>query len=165
MSINSNRHLITITLLLDCECDVWYHRFVVQNSLLFTLCAQLYLFIDGVSVFLNQEMGVSDSSVSLGMIIFLGVLTVAWFPIESFNIRSYTMYTFTAYVVTIFYLSSIMSVVWALEDKCMAGFVIFFLVMACILFVARITLTSYRSAKRASYENITYNVHADQVNV
>ena len=100
---------IIIIVIIGCECDVWYHRFVVQNSLLFTLCAQLYLFIDGVSVFMNKEMGVSDSSVSLGMIIFLGVLTVAWFPIESFVIPSYTMYTFASYIVTIFYLSSIMS--------------------------------------------------------
>lgn len=148
------------------KCDVWSHRFVVQNGLLFALSAQLYLFINAVSMFMVQEMGVSDASVSLGMIIFLGVLTIVWFAIEGFVIRDYTQYTFAAYIVTIFYMSCIIAPVWSLNGaKTTGGFVIFSLVASCVLFVIRVFLLAYRSSKRGSYENITYNVRADAINV
>lgn len=147
----------------DNRCDIWCQRFIVQNTLLFVLVVCTYFFIGPVSVFLHFELGASDFSVSLGMLIMMGVATLVWFVIESFPLRNYTEYTFSAYLVTIFYVSGIVAKVWD-EDKIVGGFAVFFLVATCIIFLIRCFMLAYRSSKRGSYENITYSAKTQTVN-
>lgn len=145
------------------KCDVWCQRILVQNGLQFGVVVSILVFVGIVSVFLHFELGASDFSVSLGMLIMLGVAIIVWFFIESFPLRSFTEYTFTSYIAFIYYLSGLVANVWG-EDKTFAGFAVFFLVASCLLFVARAFLIVYRSSKRGSYENITYTVKTDTVN-
>ncbi|XP_066936089.1 uncharacterized protein [Clytia hemisphaerica] len=145
------------------KCDVWCHRFIVQNAVLFVLAAATYGFIGAVSIFLHYELGASDFSVSLGMLIFLGIATLVWFAIETFAIRRFTEYTFSAYLVTIFYMSGTVAKVWD-QDKTVGGFSVFFLAATCVIFIIRVFILAYRSSKRGSYENITYTVRTETVN-
>jgi len=144
------------------RCDIWCQRFIVQNALLFVLVVCTYFFIGFVSVFLRFELGASDFSVSLVMLILMGVLTLVWFVIESFVLKIYTEYTFSAYLVTIFYFSGTVAKVWD-EDKIVGGFAVFFLVATCIIFIIRCFLLAYRSSKRRTYENISYSAKTQTV--
>lgn len=158
-----NDYLKTNDIKEDNKCDVWCQRFLVQNGLQFGVVVNILVFVGIVSVFLHFELGASDFSVSLGMLIMLGVAIIIWFSIESFPLRSFTDYTFTSYIAFIYYFSGLVANIWG-KDKTIAGFAVFFLVASCLLFVTRIFLIIYRSSKRGSYENITYTVKTDTVN-
>jgi hypothetical protein len=147
--------------------DSWCRRWLIQNGILFDVVVTNIIFILVTGIFLHYELGASDFSVSLGLLILLGVLTFAWFIAEQSVLKKYTVYTFSLYIAVIYFFSGLVIKVWD-EDKTIGGFAVFFLVATCIIFIIRCFLaiiTNHSSIKRGSYENITYSSNAQTVNV
>lgn len=144
------------------RADVWAHRILVQNGILFYLTWTTVASLLNFAVALKEELGASDVGASLTILIILAIITVVWFGVENFAIRTYTEYTFAYYVAQIWALSGVICSVWGVNDT-VAGFVLALLILTVILLIARIIIVAIRTRRRESYETITYDADTENV--
>ncbi|XP_012556939.1 uncharacterized protein LOC100206920 [Hydra vulgaris] len=136
--------------------DLWAHRILVQNGILFYGTWTTVASLINTGIFLKYELEVKSQTASLVGLSILAVLILAWFILENFVLTAYTGYTFTAYIVLIWAFTGIHIGVWN-KNTPVAVFNCVLLVFSCLFLVARIVILIVRNSKKASYETIGYD--------
>lgn len=144
--------------------DVWCHRILVQNGLLYFVTWSGIVFFNNTGVLLHEEVGASDQAASIVVLVFLMLSVIVWFALENFAFQTYTDYTFSAYIALIWSISGMLARSWGVDDA-VGGLSLALLILTIILFIVRIVLIVLRSQKKTSYENISpsYNAESNTV--
>lgn len=145
------------------KADVWCQRILVQNGLLFYATWTAVATLLNAAILLNQEVGASDQTASLTVLIILTVFTILWFYMEGFLFQGYTDYTVSVYLALIYALSGIFSNAWDNNDA-VGGLTLALLIVVIILLIVRIVLICVRPSRGSSYDSISYNRQSDTVN-
>lgn len=142
--------------------DVRCLQFFVQNGILFHTSWTTVITLINTGVVFSYQLGTSTETASITVLSFLTIILIAWYLLENFGFQTYTEYTFTSYIGFIWALSGIFAKAWKINDL-VGGFTLALLILTLILFIVRITIILIRSAKRTSYENISYNAKKQEI--
>lgn len=146
----------------DNKVDIWCQRILVQNGILFYATWTNVATLINAAVLLNQEVGASDQTASLIILVILLVSVILWFYLESFMFQGYTDYTVSAYLALIYALSGIFANAWGQNDA-VGGLTLALLIVVIILFIVRIVLICVRPSRGETYETIKYNSQNEAV--
>ena len=164
VSVDIHKYLSNNAITSTNRKDVWCLRILVQNGILFYTSWNTVIALINTGVVFSYQLGTSTETASITILSFLAIILLAWYLLENFGFQAYTEYTFTSYVGFIWALSGIFVKAWEVNDL-VGGFTLALLILTLILFIVRITIILIRSAKRTSYENISYNAEKQVITV
>lgn len=126
--------------------DVWCVRLLVLNGV---LCYTAWVSIAtclNLCIMLQHDIGANGTKAATGVLSVLLLLIVVWFVLENFIFERYTRFLFIEYIVLIVGLSGIMKKHWT-DGHGNQGYVLFLLVLSCLLFVVRLGIIYYKEMK------------------
>lgn len=160
---NLREYLDTQAITSENKGDVWAHRILIQNGILFYLTWTYVALLLSFSIVLNKELDVSDQSASLASLIILAILAIVYFIVENFVFNIYLEFTFTHYVALIWALSGVFANSWGVNDA-VGGLTLALLIVVVLMLIARIVILVMRNRRRESYDSIEYDNQTQTVN-
>ena len=134
--------------------DVWCHRMLIQNGIMFT-CAfnGVWCFLTA-NMFLVHELECDQATTSLVMLALLGISMITWFIVENTALNNQTQFTFSHYAVLIgAFISIHRRQMHQSEDPSrISVLVIGLLAITCLLACIRLLILFFKSYERTRPE-------------
>lgn len=160
---NLREYLDTQAITSENKGDVWAHRILIQNGILFYLTWTYASCMLSFSIVLNKELDVSDQSASLASLVIFTILAIVYFIVENFVFNIYLEFTFTHYVALIWALSGVFANSWGVNDA-VGGLTLALLIVVVLMLIARIVILVMRNRRRESYDSIEYDNQTQTIN-
>lgn len=134
--------------------DLWCHRILIQNGLMFSLAWNTLGLLLTIASFIHIEFGVEDSAISSATLFLLGVIIILWFFIENTFLREYTQFTLMNYIVLIGSLICVHKRTRQSKNKdSTANIVIGLMAITSCLFFIRLVILFFKSYEKRKPKN------------
>lgn len=130
------------------KIDVWCIRLLVLNGVLtYTAWVSIATCLN-LCISLQYDLGANGSKAATGVLFALATLIIIWFVLENSFFERFTRYLFMEYIVFIVAFSGILKKHWT-NGQGNQGFVLFLMILSCILLAARLFIIYYKETKGA----------------
>ena len=135
---------------LDNIRDVWCHRMLIQNGIMFSAAWNTVWSFLTMASFFRWELGTESYATSLGALALLGVAMVVWFILENTLLKEHTQFTFSHYIVLVGSFISIHRRTRQSDDDeyGISTLVIGLLGITCVLLFTRLVILFFKSYER-----------------
>ncbi|XP_066920642.1 uncharacterized protein [Clytia hemisphaerica] len=134
--LNLRNYLKTNEISDENSTDVWCHRILIQNGILFYATWNFMLCMQNMAIVIHHGLGASDQTSSAVTLTIFILSVFAFFVLENCYFGEYMEYTITFYFGVIWVLGGIFTEVWG-ENNAIGGVVLGMLLIVCILWVIR----------------------------
>ncbi|KAG7526756.1 hypothetical protein JOB18_044775 [Solea senegalensis] len=132
--------------------DLWLIRILVQNGVAVYATWGTVSTLLNLTIYLQHQRGTSRCDCAMLSLMLLLMELFAWFLLENFYLDEHVRYIVTIYPVVILWLSGVLDNSTSPKSP-MYIFAALILAISCMMFVARITLITWRHRKQPLYKD------------